>query len=336
MKRWRGIQNVLFEPEPQYGQTNKELIWKKNKSTLWYYPSSNKKYRIPLFLIYSLMNESYILDLAPGLSMIEAFTKEGYDVYLLDFGKPGYEDNDITLDDYILTYIEKGVQRALLHAKSNEISIVGYCLGGTLATIYTALAKEPIRNLILFAPPINFSDSPWMPQWFDQLKNNKINVDDLLGEYGVIPAKIVGWGMRLATSPFTYSSYLSLVQRADHPDSVRKWRLFNRWVNGHIPFSGATLKKLINDIIRDNKLINNELIINQQPVLLSNINANLLLISTSGDQLVPENLSLPLIKKVSSPDKLYKRVKGGHVTLAMTGEIPEFLQEWLSKRSEEI
>jgi polyhydroxyalkanoate synthase subunit PhaC len=314
------------------GQTPKNAIWKKNKATLWYYPAKYKKYQTPLFLIYSLLNQPTILDLGPGLSMIEAFTKEGYDVYLLDFGIPGYEDKDFTLEYYMYNYIDTGVERALRHSRSSHLTIIGYCLGGTLATIYTAISTAPIKNLILLAPPLDF-EHPMMSNWQTALKNGDIVLDDIIDEYGIIPAKLVEHCLRLFTSPISFSPYLSLLGHLDDDKYIDKWGRFQKWVKGHIPFVGATLKQILNDLLKENKLINNKLKIRDKRVILSNITANLLVISTSGDQIVPEVLSKPIMNKVGSKDKTYLRVKGGHVTLAIKGEIPEFLAEWLHKRS---
>jgi hypothetical protein len=51
-----------------------------------------------------LFNKPYILDIAPKASVIEGLTDRGYDVYLLDWGTPGYEDKNIGLDTYIQKY----------------------------------------------------------------------------------------------------------------------------------------------------------------------------------------------------------------------------------------
>ncbi|HYK72453.1 MAG TPA: alpha/beta fold hydrolase [Pseudoneobacillus sp.] len=326
MKKWGQIDSGS-------GQTSRMTIWKKNKATLWYYPTAMKKYRTPLFLIYSLINQPYILDLGPGISMINAFTDEGYDVYLFDFGIPGYEDKDITLDNYILDYIQNGVKRALRHSNAADISIIGYCLGGTLATIYTAVAKEPIKNLILFAPPIDFSHITFFNNWHKALQKEKIDLNEIIDLYGIIPANVMEAGLRLLTSPISFSPYLSLLDRADDKKYVDKWQRFNNWAKNHVPFVGATLKSLLNDLLKDNKLIQNKLFIRNNRVELSNIKANLLVISTDGDQIVPEELIKPIMPKVSSQDKTYKRVKGGHVTLAIKGYLPDFLAEWLKTHS---
>jgi polyhydroxyalkanoate synthase subunit PhaC len=330
------LKELWNEALPKVGQTPRMSIWNKNKATLWYYPATNKKFQTPLFLIYSLLNQPYILDLGPGLSMIEAFMNEGYDVYLLDFGIPGYEDKDFTLDYYIINYIETAVQRALRHSNDKSISVIGYCLGGTLATIFTSVTNIPIKNLILIAAPIDFSQSPQLTNWVNSLKNGELSLDELIDEYGLIPAKLVELSMKMMTSPISYSPYINLLTRAHDEKYVVKWLRFQQWVKGHIPFVGATLKQILNDLLKENKLINNKLIIQDRKVKLSHINSNLLVVSTSGDQIIPEELIKPIMNKVASNDKTYLRVKGGHVTLAIKGEIPEYLSEWIQERSSSI
>jgi len=313
--------------------TPREAIWKRNKVVLWYYPTPKKKYYTPLFLVYSLINEPSILDLAPDMSMIRAFTENGYEVYLLDFGKPGYEDKDVSLDDYILNYIKNGVMQTLRHAQTKELSMIGYCLGGTLAVIYAAIANGSIKNLILFAPPIDFSETHMSSNWFEALKKDTQSIDQLIDDYGIIPSQFIEKGLRIATAPFTFSSKLSSLKPSGNEKNDIKRRLVNQWLASHIPFAGTTLKQLINELGRKNKLIRNQLKIADQTVQLSKITANLLVLSTTDDHIVPEEQTLPLMNKVSSEDKTYKRVKGGHISLALKGKIPDVLNEWLDKRS---
>ena len=114
-KKLFGFVNTLLQPDPEINLTPRTEVWKRNKATIWHYAPASKKYSIPIFLVYSLVNQPFILDLGPQNSLIEALVNSGYDVYLLDFGIPGYEDKDITMEDYITGYIQKGIKRALYH-----------------------------------------------------------------------------------------------------------------------------------------------------------------------------------------------------------------------------
>ncbi|MGD6832663.1 alpha/beta fold hydrolase [Sutcliffiella halmapala] len=316
------------------GVTRRHAIWKKNKATLWYYPAKEKKYKVPLFLIYSLVNRPFILDLGHGRSSIEAFVQNGYDVYLLDFGIPGLEDRNLSIDDYVKEYIQRGVQRALKHAQADEITVFGYCLGGTLAAIYCALAKEPIKNLILIVTPIDFERIPFFDSWIQALREERVSFDKYIEEMGIIPGPKVEAGMRLLTSPIYYSPYLSLLRKAQDREYVDKWIRFNTWTKGHIPLTAKTAIQINTDLVKENKLIRGNLEINEKNVDLAAIRANLLVVVTEGDRLVPKEQCLPILNAVTSPDKSCEILQGGHTgTTVKDGKLPDFLASWLPERS---
>ncbi len=69
----------VMEPEPQVGQTPKEVVWTKNKAKLYrYQPAVKKTNKVPILMIYALINKPYILDLYPGNSLIEHLTNKGH------------------------------------------------------------------------------------------------------------------------------------------------------------------------------------------------------------------------------------------------------------------
>ncbi|MFC0562470.1 hypothetical protein [Halalkalibacter alkalisediminis] len=91
---------------------------------------------------------------------------------------------------------------------------------------------------------------------------------------------------------------------------------------------------MVNELGKKNKLIKDQLKINGEKVHLSNIQANVLVLATSEDQVVPETLIKPIMPALSIDDKTYERIKGGHVSVAMTGKVPSVLTEWLNERSD--
>ena len=334
-KRWKQFMNIIHETDPKVNPTPRQAVWKKNKATLWHYRAPEKKYDTPIFIIYSLINQPFILDLAPGTSVIESLVAKGYDVYLLDWGVPGYEDKDITIDDYIVDYIQKAVRRALRHSAAKEISVLGYCLGGTFAAIYAAIANEPIKNLIVATVPIDFSASFVPDKWAEGLRDGSINIERLIDVYGLIPASYIEGMFRSITSPIYNSPYVTLLNRAYDKRFVEKWRRMNKWTNGHIPFVGEAFRQLNNDFYKENKLVKNELTIRGEKVHLGNINMSLLVVNAKHDHLVLEEQSLPLLDLVSSEDKTYQLVEAGHISLALSGKLAGIVGDWLSERSEE-
>ncbi|PGT91172.1 alpha/beta fold hydrolase [Bacillus sp. AFS040349] len=336
IKRWKTFFGVWSSPEPKVGATPRETVWKKNKATLWYYAPAEKKYKVPLFLVYSLVNQPFILDMAPGNSAIENFTRKGFEVYLLDFGIPGYEDKDITASDYVVDYIQKGVRRALRHSGAEEVTIIGYCLGGTLATMYATIADEPIRNLILNVSPIDFETVPFFEELANASKEGKLDVSELLDTTGLISGNSMKAAMRMVTNPIYFSPYLSLLNKAYDDEYVKKWKRLKKWTDGHIPFTGAAMRELMQELGKENKLINGGLMIHGKEANLANITANLLVISTDFDRLVLKEQNIRVIDFVSSKDKTFKLENGGHTTRANDKDLPPFLANWLPQRSDPI
>ncbi|MFE8701629.1 alpha/beta fold hydrolase [Cytobacillus sp. FJAT-54145] len=335
--RWKGFSSIWSKDEPDYALTPRSAIWKKNKTTLWHYPAVNKKYETPLYLIYSLINQPFILDLYPGNSLIEALVNEGFDVYLIDFGIPGYEDKDLTLDNYLVDYIQKGAQKTLAHSQADELTVMGFCLGGTLAAIYTSMATEPIKNLILNVAPIDFGHSGSFDQWGHALRNDEeVSFDEIIDSVGLIPARFIEGGVRLITSPIYFSPYLSLLNRAYDSGYVERWRLFNKWTKGHIPLPGGVLKQLIHEFGKKNSLVNGTLTIRNQPIDLANIHSNLLVVGSTFDRLVPIEQTEKIMELVSSTDKKFHVNKGGHTGLSKNGELPAYMKEWLPERSKPL
>ncbi|MFY0781571.1 alpha/beta fold hydrolase [Peribacillus simplex] len=336
ISKWKNFMDIPNQPMPEMGLTPKIAVWKKNKSTLWYYPSAQKKYDVPVFLIFSLINTPLILDLSPGNSLIESFVNEGFDVYLLDFGSPGFEDGEISIEDYIVDYIQKGVQRALRHSGASEITVMGFCLGGTIAAIYAAIADEPIKNLILSATPVDFSASEFFDQWQEALKEGTADFNDTIDIYQTIPASAVKYGIRLITSPIYISPYLSLLNQADDDEYVQNWRRFNAWVNGHVPLSGAAAKQLTKDLLIKNSLVNGGFKVRGKKAKLSKIDASVLVIASKYDRLVPQEMIYPVMKHLTCKDKTYSLIKSGHAAKQYSGVLPYYLKEWLPGRSSPI
>ncbi|MCM3585602.1 alpha/beta fold hydrolase [Mesobacillus maritimus] len=335
MKRWNHVYKILSEGDPKIEHSPRQLVWRKNKTTLWHYAAEEKKYSTPLFFVYSLLNKPYILDISPDTSVIKGLTKRGYDVYLLDWGEPGPEDADISFDTYILDYLEKGVKRALRHSGAEDISVVGYCLGGTIASIFASITDLPIKNLVVATVPIDYSVGIAPDKWLEGLQKGELSVDRFVDVYGTVPPEWVNVMFR-SLAPVNVSPYVGLLTRAHDSRYVDKWRRMDKWLNDVTPFAGAAFKQMFGDLMKDNKLAKGELVIGGKHADLSNIDCSFLAISSANDSLIAEGQSLPVMDLISSEDKTYKLVEAGHVSLALSGMFAPIVDEWLCERSGKI
>src|SRR6202795_2373972 len=154
--------NKVMTTKAAIAQTPKELVWTLNKAKLYRYVPvvpKEKRHAVPLLLVFALMNRPYILDLRPGHSFVEYMVNEGYDLYLLDWGAPGPEDKNLKFDDYTLDYMPRAIRKLKAISGVEEFSLLGWCIGAILTTIYAALrGDDGLRNLILLTAPLDFSD----------------------------------------------------------------------------------------------------------------------------------------------------------------------------------
>src|SRR5579862_5831461 len=156
-KRLRLFTRVLSTKAP-IARTPKELVWTLNKTKLYRYTPvlpPQRRFRIPLLPVFAIMNRPYILDLRPGNSFVEFMIGRGFDVYLLDWGKPGIEDKGMKLDDYAMEYLPRAIRKMKAISGSDVFSMLGWCIGAILTTIYAALRPDDgLRNLLLLTAPI--------------------------------------------------------------------------------------------------------------------------------------------------------------------------------------
>src|SRR4051812_45028447 len=127
--------------------------------------------KIPLLLVPSLINRWYVLDLREGVSLAASLVERGLDVWCLDWGAPGDEDRYFTWDD-VVARLARNIRRVKRETGAEKVALLGYCIGGTLAGIQTALDPESIAALVNLAGPFDFAEGGFLaemtnPRWFD-------------------------------------------------------------------------------------------------------------------------------------------------------------------------
>jgi polyhydroxyalkanoate synthase len=333
--------NRVLTTKAAIAQTPKELIWALNKAKLYRYTpvvAAEKRHRIPLLLIFAIMNRPSILDLRPGHSFVEFMVGCGYDVYLLDWGVPGIEDRHLKLDDYALEYLPRAIRKVKAFAGVEEFSMLGWCIGAILTTIYAAMRPGAgLRNLLLLTAPLDFSnrDGLTFARWTDE---KYFDVDKVIEAFGNMPGEMIDYGAKALKPVENYiGNYCKLWDNLDDPRVVESWQAMNTWVTDNVPMAGAAYRQLIVELYRKNLLIGNELMVRGERVDLSRIRANLLTVIAEGDHITPPCQSETILAKVGSLDKELYRIPGGHIgVMAGSGAHRTtwpHIEGWLSARS---
>lgn len=322
-------------------QTPKQLIWTLNKAKLYRYVPvlpAEKRHGVPLLLVFALMNRPDILDLRPGHSFVEFMVNNGYDVYLLDWGCPGLEDRNLKFDDYTLEYLPRAIRKLKVISKSQEFSLLGWCIGAIITTSYAALRPDDgVRNLILLTAPLDYANkeaitfAKWTdPRYFD--------VEKILAAFGNMPAEMIEYGAKALRPVENYiSNYLRLWDNLDNPYIVESWHAMYTWVTDNIPMAGGAFRQLIVDLYQNNRLMEGTWELRGEGVDVRRIRASLLTVIAEGDHITPSCQSESIHQKAGSGDKELFRSPGGHIGImagsgASTQTWPR-IDAWLGKRS---
>ena len=333
--------NRVMTTKAAIAQTPREMVWALNKAKLYRYVPvvpPERRYRLPLLLIFAIMNRPSILDLRPGHSFVEFMLQRGYDVFLLDWGVPGIEDRNMKLDDYAIDYLPRAIRKVKSLAGVDEFSMLGWCIGAILTTIYAAMRPDDgLRNLLLLTAPLDFSnrDGLTFARWVDE---RYFDIDLVLKTFGNVPGEMIDYGAKALKPVENYiSNYCKLWDNLDEPRVVESWHAMNTWVTDNIPMAGGAYRQLIVELYRKNKLIRNELMVRDQVVDLSRIRANLLTVIAQGDHITPPCQSAAIMEKVSSQDKELYRIPGGHIGIMAGSGAAKItwphLDGWLGPRS---
>lgn len=327
------------------GRSPREEVWTLNKITLYRYKPTRpaeERYPIPLLLVFAAINRPFLLDMRSGYSFIEFMVDEGFDVYLLDWGRPGPEDGDAVLDDYGSEYLPRAIRRVLEDSGAKEVSLLGYCLGALIVLLYAALYHDgPARNVVLLTPPIDMSESDQSKfhTWLDRRWFDIDRFADDLG--GLLPSWAIENGGKMLKAVANYvGAYVMLWDRIDDPDAVANWQAMHRWVHDGVPLPANVFRQWVRDYLWGNALVSGRHVIKGEVVDLGKVQASVLSVLAQFDHIVPNPQSLPVMELVGSEDKAVEMIKAGHIGIMAGSRARNVLwprlASWLADRSEAV
>jgi polyhydroxyalkanoate synthase subunit PhaC len=323
--------------EPNVASTPHQVIYTRGSMRLLRFASPNRRYRTPILFVYSLINRYYILDFLPGKSLIEFMVSQGYDVYAIDWGTPGSAEQRLSWSDFLGGVIRSAVRWTLRASGSPDLTLYGYCMGGTMALAYTALYPEGIRNFVAQATPVDFHDGGIFSQW---TRPERFNVDALVDAYGNVPIDLMETGFSMMAPIQRMTKWLDVFRRIEDPDFVTTFLAMERWASDNVPFPGEIYRQYIKDCYQENNLCNGRMMIGGERVDLGKIRCALLSVIAENDTIAPPKSSEALSRLVSSTDKETLRFPVGHIGLSASSKGPKLIWPkiagWIGARSERL
>jgi len=334
-KMLKGFENMMHIEDLESGVTPRKLVFTEDKISLYHYePPGKNVIKIPLVVVYALVNRQYMMDIQHDRSLFRKMLEMGVDLYVIDWGYPSKIDRYNTMSDYILGYMDNVINYVRETTGNDKLNLLGVCQGGTFSIIYSALFPEKINTLTVMVAPVDFHTEDGLLNVWSKF----MDVDLMVDVMGNIPGDFMNLGF-LWLKPFQLliDKYVGLMDNIDDPYVAHNFLRMEKWIFDSPDQAGEAFRKFIKDMYQENKLANGTFTLGGRKVDLKNITMPVLNIFGEQDHLVPPSCSKPLSKLVGSKDVTTKPFNLGHIGMYVSGrsqkELAPTVAEWLMQRS---
>jgi polyhydroxyalkanoate synthase len=326
------------------GATPKHLVMRRDRVELFRYePLAPRKVDVPVLVAYGLIGRYTMADLQPDRSLIRSLLKEGLDLWLIEWGRPGRTERWLTIDDYVDDYIHEAVERICRETGHDKVTLLGICEGGVFTTCYAALHPDKVKNLVLTITPIDFhadSEDPAEHHGFLNIWTRSLDgadVDNLVDAFGVLPGEFMSSVFSMMTPMRSLTKYnVDLIDVVDDEAKFMNFLRMEKWLADRPHHPGEAAKQWLKELYQENRLANGNFVLSGRTVDLKSITAPVLNVFALDDHIIPPDCSRALGAKIGSRDYTEIPLPGGHVGLFVSsksqGKLSQSITDWLVAR----
>jgi polyhydroxyalkanoate synthase len=192
----------------------------------------------PIILIPSLINPPTILDLDDEVSLAGALAEAGRRVLLLDWGKADHR-RELSITGHV-----EAILVPLIAPLGQPASLLGYCLGGTMAIAAANLL--PVERVITLAAPWHFSGYP------DEARNSLQRLwaasARAAQQLGALPMEVLQSAFWSLDPERTVAKFSSFAELDEDSDDERRFVTLEDWANEGEPLPFPAARELLEDL----------------------------------------------------------------------------------------
>lgn len=299
----------------------KDTVLRDGTAQLYHFRSEKPAdVKTPLLLVPSLINRWYVLDLREGASLAAAAVRSGFDTWCLDWGIPEDEDRHLTWDD-VLARLGRMVRKVKRETGARKVALLGYCIGGTLSSIYSALHPEDVAALVNLAGPIDFSKGGLLRTLVDEAHFDV----DTVAEAGNVGASQMQQGFTMLRPTTQVGKWIGLADKWHDIKARDAFFALDAWASDNIPFPAAAYRTYITELYQQNLLVQGKHFVGGRKVELSKITSPVLTVATERDTICPPDAARALNELCGATTKEIILVPGGHVGAVVGGRAEKVL-----------
>jgi polyhydroxyalkanoate synthase len=279
----RGVTNVLrdmatnkgmprqvtpgqFRPGHELAATPGSVVFRNRLIELIQYePQTETVHAVPLLFSPPWINKYYIMDLAPGKSLVEWAVQHGHTCFMISYRNPDETLAELTMSDYLQDGLLAALDVVEEITGSEQTNVAGLCLGGTLAAALlawlAARGQDRVRSLTLMNTLLDFTLPGQLGLFTDEAaiqrldrtiaQKGYLSADSMATTFNLLRARdlvwnyvVNNWLLGEEPPPFDILSWNSDSTRmpaAMQTEYLRSLYLENRLVKGELELAGERL-----------------------------------------------------------------------------------------------
>jgi polyhydroxyalkanoate synthase len=269
----------------------------------------------PVLLVPPLAAPAWCFDLRAGCSVAEHLLARGYPTYVVDYGAISFSDRALGLEHWVEDVIPNAIDAVVRDTGRDEIQLVGWCLGGIMALLSTAVHPLPVRSVALVASPFDFARVRMAApiRTLASLTGGALGTA-LYRMLGGAPAPLVSLGFRATALDRYFTKPLVVAQHLHDRDWLAHTQAVDEYMANMLAYPGRTFGQIYHQFFRVNELAGGKLTLADHEIDLANVKLPVLAVAGRSDVLAP----VPAVRHVgkllrNSPDVRIETAPGGHL-----------------------
>lgn len=284
----------------------------------------------PVLVVPSLVNRSYIMDLAENRSFLRYLASRGLRPLLIDWGTPGEAELARSLSDYIAGDMADALDVSVEIANGEAVPVIGYCMGGTLAAALAVLKPSAISAMVLLAAPWDFHVGTNGPP--PAVTTGRAGLDQLISSSGCLSVEALQ-SMFFSLDPLQgWTKFQAFAEIAADPDSAESFVALEDWVNDGVPLAAEVARECLFGWYGENSPAQGTWEVSGQTIDPSQITCPTLGIIPAQDRIVPPASAQALIDAIPGAESLSPQA--GHIGMMVGGraaaQLWQPLTDWLA------
>jgi polyhydroxyalkanoate synthase len=278
---------------------------------LQYLPQTDEVHAIPLLASPPWINKYYVMDLAPGRSLIEWAVQHGRTVFAISYRNPDASMSEITMDDYSTRGVRAALDAVTEITGSDIVDVLGVCLGGALAVMtaaqLAASGEDRIGTLTLINTLLDYTEPGQLGCFLDE--GTIVKLERRMARKGYLDGADMGGTFNaLRANDLIFSYVVSNWLMGEQPPAFD----LLAWNADSTRLPAAMHSWYLRSCYMENQLAQGSMVLGGQRLDLGAVKPDTYVVAAQRDHIVPWRSSYQTIRLLGGAVR-YVLASGGHI-----------------------